>query len=282
MYPTLFSIGELDFHSYTVAMSIAFLIGALLTVERNYKLEHPYPITPAGGLWVFVFALVGARLYYIIQYGDISRAYEALYIWQGGLVFYGGLFGGILGAMIYLRLVRVPVLPIADIAMPYLGLAHGVARVGCFLNGCCWGSVAEHLPWAVHFPKGSNPYDSQVDLGLIQRGAEHSLAVHPSQLYETTGLFIIFLITRAVYNRPHRLGTVAMLYPMLYGILRFFVEACRGDSYRHGWGLTASQWVAIGLIIFSICGFIVLRFTLWRREEPEAPQEPPTEEPAAS
>ncbi|MBI3119453.1 MAG: prolipoprotein diacylglyceryl transferase, partial [Candidatus Hydrogenedentes bacterium] len=70
MRPTLFELGIFEFHSYTVFMALGFLVGTILPVQENYRLPKPYPVTPAGGLWVFVFALLGAKIYWFIQYGD--------------------------------------------------------------------------------------------------------------------------------------------------------------------------------------------------------------------
>ena len=98
MHPTLLSIGPFDFHAYTVTLAIAFLVGVLGAVRENYKLPNPYPVTPAGGVWIFFGALVGAKVYWYLQYG-LTFAYDdgTPYAWyrvffmEGGMVYFGDL-----------------------------------------------------------------------------------------------------------------------------------------------------------------------------------------------
>ncbi len=269
MRPVLVSLGFLQFHSYTVMLATAYLMGVLLSVRENCKRADPYPVTPVGGVWVYFGALIGARLYYIIQYEGWREAYRAVLFWEGGLVFYGGLFGGFLAAVLYLRVKRVPILPMADIVMPYVPLSHAIARIGCFLNGCCWG-LPTTLPWGVRFPKSLwGAYGQQMEQGLIDAGAAYSLPVHPTQLYCSLGLLVIFFIMRWFYKRKRHDGSVALLYPLLYGALRFVVEIFRGDSARPLWGMTVSQMVALLLILGAAAGFLVLNRNWDRADAPE-------------
>lgn len=264
MYPTLLALGELRFHAYAVFLSAGFLTAVLLIIRDNYRQEKPHPITPLGGLWVFLGGLFGARLYYILQYGDISRWYEAGYLWSGGLVFYGGAIGGFIGGLIYVLAVRAPVVPVGDLALSYVPLAHAIARVGCFLNGCCWGSKSQ-MPWAVSFPAPSMPWKQHLDQGLLESGARFSLPVHPTQLYESAMLLMVFFLLRHLYKRPHPGGSVMVAYLFLYGCGRFVVEAFRGDSARHLLEMTVSQQVAIGMVLTALSLAFLLRITAWRK-----------------
>ena len=263
MRPTVLSVGIFDFHAYTVGIAIAFLVCVLLVMKQNYKLESPYPITPIAGLWIFFGAFVGARAYHIVQYGELSGLYRAVFIWEQGLVYYGGLLGGIAGCVLYLKLLRVPLLPIGDIALPYLALGGAIVRVGCFLNGCCWGHPTT-MPWGVTFPLGSYAHTQHLDDGVIESISQVPLPVHPTQLYNTVGLFLIFLVMRFVYKRlwkeglPEKryLGVVMMLYPLLYGVSRFTTEAFRGDSARSVYTMTVSQTVSLGLFVVGLAYFV--------------------------
>ncbi len=270
VYPTLWKTSlfgtSLEFHAYTFFLALAFLIGTLLPVRENYKQANPYPITPIGGLWVFFGALIGAKAYWQVQYGDPGDWFRIFRLWEGGLVFYGGLFGGIAGGYLYVRGVGAPVWKVGDLALPFVPLAHGVARLGCFLNGCCWGSRTD-VPWAVHYPKAFyGVFQQQVDAKLIDYTHTHTLGVHPSQLYESAGLLLIFFFMRWAYKRPHRTGEIMLLYPLCYGVLRFLTEATRGDSERPILSaLTASQGVAIGFVVFALTMYALLSITAWRR-----------------
>ncbi len=273
MRPTLFSIGPLDFHSYTVFMALAFLVGVLCSVRENYKREDPFPVTPIIGIWIFIGAILGSKAYWIIQY-DTWRHLYRVFLWDSGLVFFGGLLGGGLAGILYLRWRRVPLAPAADIAMPYVALAHGIARIGCFLNGCCWGSPTD-VPWAVCYPRTTWPFIKQAEAGLIAKVAEHANPVHPTQLYATVGLLTIFFVLRIVYKRPHPTGLVALLYFLLYGVLRFVLEWFRGDSQRPLMGLTVSQAIAALLVVGSLVLLVVLWLGVWRKQAAARPEERP-------
>lgn len=275
MHPTLLEIGpswfRLEFHAYTVGLAMAFLVGVLGAVRENYKLERPYPVTPAGGVWIFFGALLGAKIYWYIQYGGTWRDdegepyawYRVFALWEGGMVYYGGLIGGVVGAIAYFKYVRVPILPMADIGLPYLPLGHSIARLGCFLNGCCWG-YPTGAPTGVVFPRWSLAFRQQLDDGLLDRSASAALPVHPTQLYESFGLFVIFLVMRFAYKHKKFNGSIALLYPLLYGILRFTTEAFRGDSARSVFGMSVSQTIGLVLFLGAASIYVVMFQTKWR------------------
>ncbi len=271
MYPTLLSIGIFRFHTYTVMMSVGFVLAALLAVRENYKLERPYPFTTMCALCAFVVALVGSRAWHIVQYTEESwrGLHKALLFWDGGLVFYGGLLGGLVGAIGYLKWFRIPLLPAGDIIMPFIPLGHAIARLGCFFNGCCWGAPTG-LPWGICYPKRSvGAYAQHVDEGWIAKDAAHSLPVHPSTVYESLGLLCLFAFMRFAYKRQwhrNRPGAVLFLYPAGYGLLRFCVEMSRGDNVRSVLGqFTVSQMVAVFFMLVSLTGFTLLHTWYWPR-----------------
>lgn len=290
MHPTFFSTGELRFHSYTVMMTLAFLIGTIGPIWLNRRLEKPYPATPAGGIWIFLGGILGAKLWWVIQYGDAGDWRYLQFIVTGGLVFFGGLFGGIVAAIIYLRLLKIPVIFAADVIAPFMALAHGIGRIGCFLNGCCWGALTKFdypwgvqfrvpgvgeveafgltkfdFPWGVQFPKGSSPFRRQLADKLVTRDDLYSLPIHPTQLYETLGNFIIFIILMIIYKKHKRTGVVALSYLTMYGGLRFATEMFRGESARPVFGLlTASQTVALTMLVFGLLTFFICSRTVWK------------------
>jgi len=287
MRPTLLSIhdvpflGDLYFHSYTVMMAIAFVVCTLLAVRENYKLEHPFPITPIAGIWIALAGRVGAHAWWILQYRDTYEPlwgrkihlYESFYIWHPGLVFYGGLVGGLGAAMLYMIVNRVPLLPVGDICMPYLPLGIAITRVGCFLNGCCWGRVTD-VPWAIAFPRGSHVYKAHLEEHLIDSLATASLPVHPTPLYSIAGLLIVFFVMRHAYKRPHPVGSILLLFPLLYGAMRFATEALRGDSPRPYMAMTLSQVVSLALIALAALAYLYLYLYRWRVRE----KDPSTED----
>lgn len=259
MRPTLLSIGIFEFHAYAVAMALAFLVGVLLPIRENYRREKPYPATPIAGLWVFLGGMLGARIYWILQYDTWRHLHRALFVWQGGLVFYGGLIGGTLGCIAYLKYHKIPLLPAGDIALPYVPLAHAIGRIGCFLNGCCWGAPTG-LPWGVSFPHSKyGVYADHLKENLVAKGAAVSLPVHPTQLYEAAGLLAAFVLLKFVYRRRVREGVLLPLYLLIYGFLRFTTETFRGDSARPLAGMTVSQVISLGMM----AGAGILAALLW-------------------
>ena len=274
MYQILYSSGELRFHSYTVMMTLAFLVGTIGPNWLNRRQANPYPATPAGGIWVFLGGIAGSKIWWMIQYGGWDDLRYLQFFVTGGLVFFGGLFGGIIAGIIYLKIMRVPVIPAADMVAPFMALAHGIGRIGCFLNGCCWGAMTRfNWPWAVQFPKGTSVYRNHVNQGLIPRDDLFSMPVHPTQMYETVGNFIIFIILMVVYTKHKRTGVVALTYVTLYGGLRFVTEMFRGESARPVFNLlTASQTVGLGMLVFGLAVFFICNKTVWKNP-PESPQE---------
>jgi phosphatidylglycerol:prolipoprotein diacylglycerol transferase len=263
MHPTLLELGPFTFHSYTVLLAGSFLVATYLWFWQNARREVPFNATPMGALLLFIGVLLGSKIFYAIQFNS-SPWWRVFLIWEGGLVFYGGLIGGTTAALAYIFWNRLPFLAVAESVVPYIPVFHGIGRIGCFLNGCCWGRPTE-MPWGVVFPKGSMPWRQQLADGIILASAAHPAPVHPTQLYSTAGLFVIGALLFIVYRRPHPLGLVLVIYPFLYGILRFIVESFRADSARPVAHLTVSQIVSLLLIVGAITAFTILWAFVWRR-----------------
>jgi phosphatidylglycerol:prolipoprotein diacylglycerol transferase len=276
MRPQLFTVFGHVFHAYPVMLAAAFVVSVLLAVREAEKRGIWLP--PAIGLWVFVGALIGAKALFILQYGAWTDLWRALLIWQPGLVYYGGLAGGLAGGLLFAWVFRVPTLMAADVAVPYLALGQGITRIGCFLNGCCWGA-ASTAPWAMEFPRGCRAYAHYLKEGLIDFSAESTPPLHPTQLYMIGGLILTFAVLKFALSRQRFNGQIGLLYALCYGVLRFVVEFFRGDSARSVYGLTMSQAISLALVIAGLAG---LAFA-WRKgwfsrpimvfETPEAEQD---------
>lgn len=257
MHPTLLHIFGLRFGAYMTMLATAFLVCTLGAVRDLQRRQPPVDATTHGGLWAFVGALLGAKAYWILQYDHPANLWRAVFIWQGGLVFYGGLAGGLLGAWAYAALNRIPKLALADAAAPYLALGEAITRIGCFLNGCCWGAVS-NVPWAVAFPRNSPPFRQHVLEGLLDNTASRSMPVHPTQLYMVIALVAVFFALKRLNARSPFPGAAALGYLLAYGVIRFVVESFRGDSARSVAGLTVSQTISGVLAILSISVFLVI------------------------
>jgi phosphatidylglycerol:prolipoprotein diacylglycerol transferase len=267
-------------HGYPAMLALAFLTCTLGASYESQRQHPPFFIPPRAGVWAFLGALLGAKVFWILQYASWRDLAHAFRIWESGLVFYGGLIGGGIAIAIYFRVVKVPLIRGLDVGAPYLALGEAITRIGCFLNGCCWGSVC-HVPWGVTFPIGSLAYEQQRMDGLIGHTAEHALPVHPTQLYMVLGLVIAFFIMRGALGRT-RPGVPMMLYFVSYGLVRFTVEIFRGDSARSIAGMTVSQAISLTLLVVGAAGIVFLKLrqkdtpppVMAEPEKPEAAQMP--------
>lgn len=158
----------LPIRGYGTMLLVAVLSATGLLVWRGRRVNLVPDTMISLVFWMFVPGMIGARLFYIIEYwSDYQRdtwgqtLAAMAQITQGGLVVYGGLFGGLVGMVWFVRRRRLPLLVVCDLLAPCFMLGLALGRIGCFLNGCCFGGVCE-LPWAVTFPIGSPPYEQQV------------------------------------------------------------------------------------------------------------------------
>ncbi len=271
MRPTLFHIFHYPVHAYPTMLSIAFITGTLLCVRICEK--RGLWVAPDAGLWVFVGALIGAKAFYIIQYNPYAptlgpawhrHVWRAILIWQGGVVYYGGLIGGIIAVILYLYWYRIPRIQAMDVMAVFLPMGQAITRVGCFLNGCCYGYPTD-VRWAVRFPRGSHAYLRQLHNHQITEDAPCSLPVHPTELYMCGGLIIIFLILLYMLKRQRFHSQLILSYMVLYGLLRFIVEFYRGESARSVYGLTVSQTISAVLLLAGLAGwFIAWKRGLWK------------------
>jgi len=239
--------------------SYSFLIfcGALAALLIVLSRARSAQLSPRALLPVFTASLLagflGARLASLIQTG------------AGGLVLYGGLIAGLLTGLLIARWQRLPVLRVADLAVPGVLLATAFGRIGCLLAGCCYGVVSES---GLSYPRGSHAFRDQLRHGLIGSHAAQSLPTVPIVLLESLALVTLFVIASVLWRRRRRPGTVLGMSGVLYGAWRFLAEFWRADNLPY-WpgGLTFSQ--GISLVIVAACGgFLLLRD---RRSVPSAP-----------
>ena len=241
MHPILFRFGPVTLYSYGLAIAVGFLLATGLAARRARAVGVDPARIQRIALIGLLAGLAGGRAAYVFLNWELYRAnpLEVLRLDHGGLVFYGGLAAGVLGGMAAMRAAKLPVLGTLDLLMPPLVLAHAVGRIGCFLNGCCYGQPTA-LPWGVLFPSD-----------LLYR--------HPTQLYEAGALAVIFLLLKRIEQRSPPAGTVLLAYGFLYGAWRFFVEFLRGDSPQILLGLTVFQIASLPLALFCGCLLLLLR-----------------------
>jgi phosphatidylglycerol:prolipoprotein diacylglycerol transferase len=242
-------------------------------------------------VWLILGGLVGARVFFVAQYWrtTVHSLLDVFKIWEGGIVLYGSILGGLAAFLLYRRLRPFPLLPALDVIAPSLALGIAIGRLGCFMNGCCYGDPCD-LPWAVAFPgprvgvpgdpalpiPGSPPWANQVREGRIPESADWSLPTHPTQLYSALDGLILCLLLSAYFPIRRRDGEVMALLMLTYPITRFLIEWLRNDEAAFLSGLTISQ--AISVIV--LLGGVAFWMALARR--PAARYADEADEPAAA
>lgn len=224
MYPVLFKIGPWAVRSYGVFVALAFFTAfSLLLGEARRKKFYPDKILDME-FYMLVFGLLGARALHVVANIDFYAVNptEVFAIWRGGLAFQGGLIAGLAACGIYIAVKKLPLWETADFIIPYIALGQSIGRIGCFFNGCCFG----------------------------RPGA------FPPQLAASFALLMIFIILRLFREKPHFSGLIFSLYLFLYGVQRFFIDFSRQDLPLYGFNLTLSQYISLGIVIFSFCVFI--------------------------
>ena len=283
MKPELFRVPFLDLpvHSYGAMIVLGFLL-SIWFASREVRRRGLPPIVYDLGLVMLLSGLVGARIFYVaLQYDDFVLPCEhgggagggplhpdghfdwaeVAAIWHGGLVFYGGAILGGLAGLGFMRLRRVPIVPFLDAVAPFFFVAMGFGRIGCVLNGCCFGGLcAPEATLGLSYPaEVPGAYFLHQHEGCIGLDAASSAPVNPVQKYEA-GLDFLLCGLLWWYLRGISLRGAGMpLAFVLYGVGRFLLEYLRGDNLPIHWGgWTISQVVSLVLIGVFLPGFVGL------------------------
>ena len=248
MYPIAFSIGPLTVRWYGVMAALGFLAAAML-IQYNRK-EAKLTSDQAANL-VFIAMIcgvLGSRIFYVIQFFDEFRNNlgDIIRIDKGGLVFYGGFILATIALFVYSKMAKLDFLKVFDVTTPALAMGHAFGRIGCFLNGCCFGTVTDSC-FGVKYPLYSEAYMKYPDAAL-----------HPVQVYEAIFNVILCGILIYLIRKVRYKGVAVGFYFVSYGIMRFVFEFFRGDNARIA-GFTIAQYIGVGLIIFGTA-FLIYGF----------------------
>jgi phosphatidylglycerol:prolipoprotein diacylglycerol transferase len=249
MRQVLFTIpilGGIKVFGYGAMLVLAFISSSWLAWWRARREKLDPDVIADMAFWIFLAGLVGARLFFCIQYWgrEIHSLWEAFQYWRGGIVYYGGVIGGAVAFLVYRFRYPFPLRPFLDVLAPSIAIGTLFGRLGCFLNGCCFGDTCS-LPWAVEFPAKSPPWVHQEVAGLIAPDALWSLPVHPTQLYSAFDAFVILLLLSAYYPLRRRDGAVMGLLMITYPISRCLIEYLRNDEPVFFAGMTISQNISV-------------------------------------
>lgn len=249
MHPILFSVFGKEIHSYGIMAALGFLASILTWTWLARREAHPPGFAADLGFWLMTSGIVGSRLAYVLANWDHYRAapLEILRIDQGGLIFYGGFLLACAALALFARHHRLPLWHAADFAIPGLAIGHALGRVGCFLNGCCYGRPAGDALCGLAYPPRCEP-------GRLFPG----IPLYPVQLIEALCLAAIWLALLAAYPRRRKDGAVFALYLVLYPPVRFGLEYLRGDPRQNWYVLDVAQATSIALLLAGLLLFALL------------------------
>jgi phosphatidylglycerol:prolipoprotein diacylglycerol transferase len=249
MQPVLWQIGPLKIHAYGLFLAIAFLFAGWLTGHRGRPHNLAEREMTNYVTLILIVSLIGARLYYVLGHPDrfAGRWGELIEIWKGGLVLHGGILAGVIVSFLYARRVGWRIGVLADVVAPGLAFGEAIGRIGCFLNGCCYGSPTSSV-CGISFPEGTAAHD-----------AFGGSPIHPTQLYlfvlqGCVGLLLLLIGRRASRTGRWRVGAGSLFGLYLSGssAVRFVVDFFRvyPAAERPWLGLAHSQLVAaiLGLV----------------------------------
>ena len=237
---------------YGVMMALAFLAG-LWTATRRARLANVHgEIIADVTMWLMAGSIIGARFVYVTTYWKQEFAdqpfSEVFMIQHGGLVYYGGLIGASVAGGVYLWWKKLPVWKIADILAPSIALGSVFGRIGCLLNGCCYGRAC-NLPWAIHFPADHET---------------HGAGVHPTEIYDALLNLALYIFLAWMFRRKKFDGQIFSTYLIIYAVFRSIADYFRGDypvNHVHA-GLTSAQLVSVPILAAGL----VLTVMLSRRK----------------
>jgi phosphatidylglycerol:prolipoprotein diacylglycerol transferase len=243
----IIQIGPITLRWYGLLIASGALLGlTLATREAVRRGLDPDALTTAT-LVAMLTGFIGARAYYVAFNWELyaGRPWDIPAIWKGGLAIHGGMLAGLLGAWLYMRARRLPLLPYLDVAAPSVVLAQAIGRWGNFFNSEAYGRPTD-LPWKLYIPP-----ERRVP------GFERFEFFHPTFLYESLWdvavfLVLVFVLRRRLERYP---GALFLCYLGLYSVGRFFVEGLRLDSLMAG-GLRTAQLMSLLLIVAAVAGLV--------------------------
>jgi phosphatidylglycerol:prolipoprotein diacylglycerol transferase len=256
-------IGGAAVYSYGSMLGLSFAFGWLIVLTLAARDGISPTSTRRILTAALVGAIVGARLLFVIANPwSLHGPLDIFRLQRGGLVAYGGILGGILSALLACRRNHVSFWVFADHAAPTLALGLVFTRIGCFLNGCCFGRISDSW-FSVRFPAGSPAFLHHLRMGLLDTAAPLSLPVLPVQLVASLNGMVGLLLLAWVYRRRRTAGEVLLTFVIWYGATRFLLELLRDDPQRGTiLSLSTSQFVG-GVAAF--CALVLLSVRRARR-----------------
>lgn len=246
----MFYLGGFPVRAFGLLVGLGFVLGLWTSARRATKAGISPNAVYDLGPWLLGGGLIGARILYVITFWKSEFAgqpfSEVFKIWNGGLVFYGGLIVAVGVGIARVHQLKLPLWTLADALAPGIALGHAFGRLGCFMNGCCYGRPAE-LPWSVRFPVEHHT---------------HGLPIHPAQLYESALDLCLYAALAWWFPRRRFNGQIFALYLLAYAAVRSLSEYFRGDysvqSSPLTGVLTPGQSMSVAIALAGVVFWILL------------------------
>ena len=256
MYPELFRIGSFPVNTYGVFLAIAFLCAILITAKLAARDGLPRERVYDLCLWMLLAGLVGSKILMLFtepEYRANPLQLISLDFLRSGGVFYGGLLGAVAAGYFLMKRYKLPWWQTADACAPGIAIGNFFGRQGCFAAGCCWGKPTT-LPWGVQFS----------ELGHEITGVPIDAHLHPTQLYESFAMLLVFFFLLWLHKRKRFSGQVVLVYALLYSVIRFSIEFVRDDPRGDILGLTTLTGLSTSQMISLAVGISALIILLIR------------------
>ncbi|MDD5130083.1 MAG: prolipoprotein diacylglyceryl transferase [Candidatus Omnitrophica bacterium] len=238
MLPEICHIGSFTVYSYGLMLVLAFFVCAYLSSLQAKKENMDGDQIFNLFFFIFISGIIGSRVFYVLMNFRfyLGHPLEIVMLQHGGMAIFGGLIFGSAAAIIFIKKHKMNLLKTLDLVVPFIALGQAIGRIGCLLNGCCYGRESE--------------------FGLYFKVFGQSLI--PTQLYSSLLLLLIFIILRLKQEAKHAPGQILCSYLFLYSLKRFFIEFLRNDSPRIFYGLTIFQVLSLAMFFLSLAIFIRL------------------------
>ncbi len=260
MHPILLKFGRFEIFSYGVLLAISFLVGIYWGMARAEKRGIDRNHIMDLSIIIVLCAILGSRFLYVVthleefhgRWLDTINPFQSTgEIGIAGLSMLGGVVFTIAAVIIFSRVKNISLLRLMDVLAPTFALGIFLTRIGCFLNGCCYGMPCE-LPWGMIFPLHS-------PAGSMFQGVH----IHPTQLYASLYGLIILVVMYLLDRKPKFDGFMLSLFFMLYGTSRFLIDFVRyyEESVQMniiGFNLTINQVISILMFVVGLALMLLL------------------------
>lgn len=252
MYPFFYIFGN-PIPTYGMCMLLGILLAAFLATKKGKRFNVQYDTIIVLTAFAMGLAIFCGYLFYIVVTYSLPGIIERIskgdfsFLRNTGIIFYGGLFGGIAGIFIGMKVTKTSLQTVEQLFVPFIPVGHAIGRIGCAMAGCCHGMKYDG-PLAVYYPNSVT-------------GLPPDVGYFPVQFLEAFLDIIICVILVCYCKKERKRFDILFLYLILYAVMRFITECFRGDAIRGVYfGVSTSQWISMGIVTVCVIRIIFLKF----------------------